>query len=832
MAQFTKFTSKPSFGGSTGTPTPADRNNTDLVAPSVKLYIEGVQVPFESISISQVYRQRPTADIQIPPSSGLLDIIRGYEPKVHIFYEDLNYGGDRLLFWGRITANSYSRSVQGSSSITFHCEHKNTLLNQLVVSYSGWVSPVNQNLTDDNVEQAIVKPTSMNSADTIIQALAGISGVASSAEVISPDTADVISAPIGKVDPSLAALLPRLEGVPGVAVSLWNRMRRDAYADAVGNLAMSKMYIPLVDESLAFFKRFSGHPFIESRLQSDKLPYCHKKTKEEIDVVTPPCFRTSLMSASQRGLAVTAMMNSMGFSGELTSFEGLLEMLFENIQYDMLTLASPAEVPVDPKKFTDLPSAAGMEKTAVETIVKPRTPFYYSPACNVILPRMYTSLQINQDEASVPTRVTATHDVFNGISGSAAPGVNFRAPHTVREAVAYNTILRGQNNPALNLASTKGPSYSLAGKYEQGVGIRPSRIVLPWWLAMTGGDDTSQGPTNNQEEALKKGTKEYTEAMLLTLDWRNRYGKITMEEDGVVSATGNSTKNNLNPSDPNNPSVLPFERVMFNMLDYEYTKMGAASRSGFISGIFNPYIIPGYPMDVIDESPNHPSFHGFCTSVTHTITANSISTGIGVSSMMTYAELSNYYLPPLPPFLMSALNLVNGDVDEVALASSMYGDLSPFSSPVSTLLQNPNAKAAADSFYQGVLGVGSVAPDDLIHMTSGRSYPLSKQGGILVPATSGGGNAAPIISAHHEARQGDDYYSSVGNLRLISRPIESKVSIEDKFGYKFIDINPVLYNAARVNYVNPHLASDLFLEPGASLFLDYMETQDFIKVKL
>ena len=834
----TKFTSKVSFSGVTGTAVPSNLNNTDLVAPVIKLYLEGVEVRFESIQINQTYRQKPTADIQIPPESGLLDIIRGYEPKVHIFYEDANYGGLRLLFWGRAVASSYSRSRgAGSTSISFHCEHKNTLLNQMTLDYTGWASPLNDVKTDNNSAQNMAKPAAFNSTAMIIEALAGISGVATAAQTLSQTNPAVKDAPVDKLDQSLAALEERLQGMPGVAISLWNQIKKEAMKDPQGNMALTKMYIPLIEEGLSYFKRMSGHTLIEGRMQTDKRPYCHQGTKEEKVIMTPPCFQTPLISATQRTTAVQYLSSQIGFSGELTSFEALLSMFYEGAQYDLITLASPAEVPVKPGNFTERVTEAGLEKMAIETIVKPRVPFYFTPVCNVLLPRMYSSLQINQDESSMPTRLAATHDSYPGQSGNTGLGINFRAPHSVREAIAYNALLKGVTSTGareteVNLGATKALSYSMPGKYEQGLGIRPSRLVLPWWLALLSADRTSQGPRGNQEEYPPKGTREYSEMMALTAEWKNRYGVNIIEKDGVLTVNSNGGKNGLNPFDPNNKSVQPFERMMFSMIDYEYSKLMAGTRSGFVEAVFNPYVIPGYPIDIIDESPNHPSFHGFCSSVTHSFTPSSMYTSIGVVAMSTYAELSNYYIPPLPPFLSTALSLVNAEVDEPALEESSYGDSSPFTSPRSTLIQNPVAKAAADKFYQQVLGVGCVAPDDLIHMSSGRAYPVARLSGVLVPKVLPGAQNLPNTHPHNFARQDDDYYSTVGNLRLVRRPIESKSSIEDKFGLKFIDLNPLLYNVSYANYVNPKLASNFFLEPGASLFLDYQEVQDFIRLEL
>lgn len=828
MATFSPFQSKLTFSEATkDKAVPASSNNTDVIALDFKLYIEGVQVPFESISISQSYLGRPTANIQIPPESGLLDINRGYEPKVHIFYKDDNYGGHRLLFWGIIKSNSYSRSrSQGSTSITFHCEHKNSLLDQMTLDFTGWTNRSND-ISNPTSETggAATKPPAFSSISMIIKALSGMNGVSEEKERLITTNADIANAPVDKIDLDLAKLETRYNGMPGVMLNIWNQVKKDGIKNKFDNLGTTKMYGPLFEEGISFFKRVSGHPVLEERLQGSKQPYCNIDGKM-VNVIIPPYCRTAMTSAVQRELAVRNIENIVGFSGELTSIGALISNIYGNSQYDLLTLASPAEIAVDPNTFVDKVNVQGVEKMAIETIVKPQIPFYYSPICNVLLPRMYSSIQVNQDEGSVPTRISASHEAMPRVDSLAT---SFKGPASFREAVAYNALLKGVNKVTkLDLSTTKGYAYFIPSKYEQGLGIRHDKIAIPWWLVILAANKSIGGDLSKQEVPPVKSTREYNDMIVTSAEWKTRYSFKVMQNDGTITSTFDKAKEGLNPFDPLNTSVLPHERIMFSTIDYEYSKRVASSRNGFVEAIFNPYIIPGYPMDVIDESPNHPSFHGFCTSVTHTITSRSASTSIAMVAATTYAELSNYYVAPLAPFLQSALNMTNGEIDSIKYAGTPYGDSSSVKSTSSVLIQNPVAKNTADRFYREVLGVGAAAPDDLIHFASGRAYPLKREAGILVPQQTAG--AAPVGGAHvKQAREDNDYYSSVGNLRLVSRPIESKDSISYKFSYNFIDLNPLMYNSSFVNYVNPKLAQNLFLEPGASLFLDYMETEEFIK---
>lgn len=810
------------------------RNNTDVSAPEVRLYIEGVQVPFIAMSIGQAYGRKPQADIQIPPESGLLDIIRGYEPKVHIFYKDENYGGFRLLFWGRITSSNYNKSRQGAgySTISFRCEHKNSLLDQVILDFSGWANSNSPSLLDANSAQATTQINSFNSQIFVVNALKGLTGLATNETAISRKHPNIQNAETDKLDPALEKHQKRLLGLASLPVTIWNQMKKNCFLNPVFNISLESMYFPLVEEALGFFKRLSGHTLIEQKVQAASKPYCHKVDGKEVSIMTPPSMTLPIASAEQQRLAVEVIHSQVGFSGELTSYEDLLRNVFNSIQYEILTFASPAEIHVDPEIYAE--DGEGVEKVAVETVIKPQLPTYYSPICNVLLPRMYSEISINQEEGTIPSRVTATYDALSPTSaGTNRTTLNYRGPHSVREAVAYNAFLQsGDPIQSLNIASTKSYSYSIPGRYEQGRGIKPDATAFPWWLGVFS-NNKSQGSVIGDESVPSKGTEEYDALMALTVEWRNRNGILVRESDGFINVAESAKKWKLNPYDLTNDSLKSHERLFYSTVDYEYSKRFLGSRSGTISAAFNPYIIPGYPMDVIDDSPNHPSFHGLCTSVTHTITADSISTSISMAAATTYAELSNYYTAPATPFLQTALDLVNVDIDRELYDSTPIGDASPFSNVRSTLLQNPKAKETADTFYKQVLGVGAAAPEDLMHFASGRAMPVDRIGGVFKSRVVAQEGSYPDDRGHNlvdsQGRHLVDYYSTVGNLRLVSRPIESMNSIATKFDYAFIDLDRTLYNGTYVNYRNPILASNFFLEPGASMFLDYMETEEFIR---
>src|ERR1043165_764502 len=112
------------------------QGKTDVIFQEIKLYIEGVQVPFININITSSIGTLPAAYITIPPLSGLMEISRFYSPKVHIFFIDPTDGVEKLLFNGIITGNGSNRSAGGSNSISFNCVHRNQLLAEMLMDFT------------------------------------------------------------------------------------------------------------------------------------------------------------------------------------------------------------------------------------------------------------------------------------------------------------------------------------------------------------------------------------------------------------------------------------------------------------------------------------------------------------------------------------------------------------------------------------------------------------------------------------------------------------------------------------------------------------------------
>ena len=764
-----------------------DISRTDILFHAHRLYIEGVQVPFEQIIIQQGEGTLPTAEVSIPAMAGLMDIARFYRPKVHIFFTDnisthpnttaKDKSRDKLIFSGYISQVSYakSKSGNGNAAISFHCKHKNTLLTRTLVDYSGWLNDT----TDQQNSSAAVKGDHANSGSAILEAMNGIGGGVNASKEITQ------SNPNGDTNvlPSkLAPLINRYVGIPGIAINYWNQLKRSAFNQGANEVSDGwlKLYQPLVEDGLLFFDRLGGHYSIEKDIEASRMVPCDSAQ----EVLVPPAHRLFLTSAVQAQMAPDMLRSYLQTSGELTDFYSVLQTIFERMEYDMLTLSAPAEAPVVPpgvdQKDASVSAAVAVQQleaskstttSAIETIIKPKTPFYYSPSCNVLTPGMYYQISVGYDEENVPTRIDIKNTEYPGLGR----GTHFRAPASIRQAISKKT----KSNTGTLLGS-EGPSYGAVGRYEQGRGVEVEYLLMPPWLALLSNAQFSSGLNSEIYPDATKDPENYAALQQLAEGWKARYPS--------------DFDKSMNPWSPD-AGIPPHHRLLFAAADYYYTKLVARSKIGSVECPYNPYMVPGYPMDILESNPTLPSYHALCSSVTHVISSSGVSTSVNFVAAMTYSELANYYVPFIFPYLQIALGLAT--------------------SP--TLVNNTEeAKAAADAYYYTTLGVKSVAPEDIYDFEKyGLPKPVKKDAsGKIVAGTNNsvkGSNGGEI----------NPYLSYEGNLWLFSRPIEDRKLVEERFKIKFVDLDVNTYSGTGVTFVPGVLSDSSKLELGQSQFLDY-----------
>ncbi len=794
----------------------------DIQFQEVRLYIEGVQVPFESVNVSTPYMQKPTATISVPPAAGLTEIARNYFPKVHIFFRDRamerylrtsnkKLGKDyeeedfyKLLFSGVIHRSSYGKNNNAggaSSYVQFQCIHKDYVLDEVSIKFGGRGLEVFGN-NNTQAESVSGQSSYFSSQHASLKALEGLQlyskykitpkgGVEDPGDLRSKYDIDTFIAryqqdavtekDIEDVDPSILGVglsspgegtgdfntplkFLELRGIPSTLLIMWQILKMDAYRfDPSYTSAMRRLYIPLIDQGLQYFKRLKGHSVIEKGIATDRFSTEGSLIRKDDtaggdegppdveQVMIPPVFRTFLGKALSVDLSTKVIQTIQAGMSEKMSLEQLFMQVIQTLRYDKIYLSSPVQ-------------GWSREVPAIDKVVKPLLPFYYSPVCNVFLPNLYHSLTVNDSYYETPTRVVTVNRGYLVGQGEALGNLEYRAPHDVRKAWAYaakqSTTAPGKDSSG-RLTSNPDLQDSLPHRgeivaaHELGQGIRSKVLSTPTWINHL---NMSHDDSEKQEEA--DGTSTDNKASLSSDEQSGL--------DKIINAWNNKYKLDpvsFNPwEEKDTNGLFGYQRNIMNTLDYDYSLSLVETRTGQLSGPFNPYVIPGYPCDVLDPSPDRPSYHGFVVSVNHSISGSgNMSTSVSFSSAMSYDEMQSYDTPPVFPWIRVELGL-----DEK-----------------SNLLNQPEAtKKKASNYYKDVLGVGFADPTYMYDFDKG----LAKK--VLLNTYSG--DLADRSDGVSSGTDGDESPSPIfdtveGNLILVRREIESMSDIEQ--------IYPIVKNA-------------------------------------
>lgn len=712
-------------------------NKQDMFASDYRLYIEGVQVPFESVHISNVYNQFPTASITMPPWPGLQDLGRNYMPKVDVFWRDYNYGVSaaeastitdsatlrdtqrdayKLIFSGVISGTSDSKMQSPESaqqSMTLNCTHQIVAMQDILVRFGNQSITAAQAQIDNS--DATLSSSQWDINTMMIKALMGVSTNAD------PDS-------VNYIDPDK---LEALKGTPGMLHVMWQCLRKDSTRNqgVANSKIMTDIYIPMIEDGFKLWERMTGHPAIEGGIHdgTGRVGYNKGVTQEERDasalrgvdpeltgdMMVPAAFRSFIGEAAQKELAIAASQSLQAGAGspEASSFMDHFMALLQRLEYDMTTLSAPI---------------SRTDGSSYEYIVKPELSNYYAPICNVVLPNLLTQVQVNSNYDAMPSRTVNLSNIVAGVSGgqsAGAPSQQYTSPHSVRYSRA--------GGEGSNLQKSLWAYNNSPGRYEYGSGVKCKVTQLPNLYNLMQAYQDSKETAQLAEGVVGSGLA------IAAKSWDVMYPDAPIDQGGWPGAT------NYNPLGTSS-GISSFNRLNFMYSDQQFAMETHKARTAQASGVFNPYAVVGYPMDFIDSVPSRESYHGLCTSVSHTIHASgSASTSYGMSGATTFSELALYNLPAVNPYLSSVFDL----------------DESP------RIYKNAKAYAKACRIYLDVFGVGAAEPALLQEYYTGTTIPFTRTSSSGCWTTSESTNFLDSVQ---------------GSLMLVARNIRTLKEYEDE----------------------------------------------------
>lgn len=753
---------------------------TGVTAQDFRVFIEGIEVQFSDMQVISTYGSFPQAVITVPYLPLLEEIGRGYHPKVYIFFreyfsdlqESVLYeraGGEgkadrpdsraalrrslKLLFAGEIVASQYSK-VKGEAGvqtvITFQCKHKSSVLEDIQIGFARFGLNEISSQTDASLATSTGGLHDFNPMITSYKMLQGVrqdkvfnvppleSGLPAE------DDEGIMASPI-----DLRPYKEQFKGIPGAVLRLWNSLCNDAYAFSHISNVVEQMYIPLV-QNMKFFQTLSGHPLIEDAMEATRVEAAVSRGKTDT---------TSALSIGTRSVYNPRQLTGDGVES-VDGEEGKLDKAVQAIIAEATLSAIRAgfgQMPATDSLhgvldkflrpvFYDMvflasPVDRGVSAPPVETIIKPAMPMYFSPRCNVLYPSMYNSLSIS-DNYGMPTR--SMTPVYALANIDLPQRLHFKSPYLVRKALAERVESPKVDNAVIG--NTVVLPVDTVAPHELGVGVTWAMGAAPSWVP-------------------------------LMLSWARE------NDQDAITGGGKS-----------DASVALYRHIL-EYTDYQHGINFMASRTGNVSGGFNPYIVVGYPMDIIDPSPDRPSYHALCTQVVHSISNTGVTTGIGFTGAASYEQLYSMDFSMGLPWLTDLLGI---------RSASDYDTTARY---VSLTTPSKTAQKKADRFYLEVLGVEAA----MISEMSSYKYEDPPESAVPNPASAQSWrNSQALARRHIQSMEGVE---TVGHKYFVLR---EDIAAEMVKGSVIKDtLRPLVLREGME-------LSQVKLRPmGMSLFLDY-----------
>lgn len=628
---------------------------------SFVVYFNGVEVPVQSIQVHMGVGEIPRASVNMAPDKELQRL--GAEDRVQVaaFYLDDTYtemaGVDpdfRLLFEGDIVGWQYTNSNHGRV-LQFTAINFLKVLDELYVAF--------------------------------VQGLDSL--VTGTLETLK-NPAQWLSAHFGPTFP--ASLL--YVGLDTEAKKLIRRpydLVENALRVCTGSLEQNKLGSVVATNFFARYMRKTG--FLDRFVPSPLLEIDHMRLDEETD--PEGVFPILRYVREQDTLELfKTHMNQMANESVWT----IINDLFSRMYYEILafTTAPIAQVNLTgpgvrgdilgPPDFTDAAKAADRVAAVTQAtlsgdlgdlveaasgavtpskpnrilnyVTKPQWFFGVPPACNVIFPSMYEQFTFTENYDAQPTRVYMNNNwVVNqfqkrdGLSAFAIPHAGY--PRQVQRELDKRFSIRGQGNETVS-----GKNF-IVWPEEYFKGPRVREEDLPDWFMMLFHN------ANRKTNYVVKNPPIEIDVLLQKLDW-----PVSIDDGALVEGATDPIQQSFfflpEDREPTEEEKLDAKRQKLSWLQqvyarYEYYRQRASYRNGAVSGMFNPYLVPGFPTVVFDKLTTGNHVFGYAVSVTHDLSAESMRTSMSFSFAQTLDDYLHQILdarvganPELRTYIISA----------------------------------------------------------------------------------------------------------------------------------------------------------------------------------
>jgi hypothetical protein len=337
----------------------------------------------------------------------------------------------------------------------------------------------------------------------------------------------------------------------------------------------------------------------------------------------------------------------------------------------------------------------GVEARLTSYTTKPQLIFAVPPACNVLWESMIMRHQYSENYREQPTRLVISEgNLFNTIAGEkqdhslmeyinliqavgypndAQEGLDrrlgrrgnvpnayinphnllvwpeefFKGPVYINRSIPpwFMYLSFSQDDPAVNQRASK--NYKAIGKalYEWADGEKKAAEAGITRKESGGlfGDDVVTTDTTKQKLALdlreflkdlEAARKEpISETPKTTFDWIS----LVVRAEKLGYKRSQDKLDTLKSTSYSDGSISS-QRVYRLYAKYEYYRAKYGKRNGAAATIFNPYLVPAYPLVVWDDNETQYHTFGYAVTITHSLTAMSAQTTVNYSFGRTFGE--------------------------------------------------------------------------------------------------------------------------------------------------------------------------------------------------
>jgi len=649
-----------------------------LLEGSFIAYICGIEIPVTRVQVHMsVGGQEPTALVELTPDPLITRLGAEDRVEIQVFYLDSFYpeveqlgkpSDFRLLFEGEILGWAYTNSPRGRT-MSLTCGNFLRILSDLQPVYLTGPESFAMNMAQNpaaNTVQMTTNPLTFpwsifffginQSKDSkpirrpydlimnVLDAVAGVEANDRLGSVLSPNffgrymqrvafphrfvPSPIIETEIMALPEEQGGIFPILRAIRDDSVlTALARGAMDMGQNAPIWVALQQMFLQMYYETLAI----TTSPIAQvNREMGDN-------SKNNGIIMGPPLFaypvdpeKDKQIKAAQEAMLQRQMEEARQAAHDRVVLNLEIETWTDESSTDFIENAANQAGAAASKAVQAMslqqPAKPTQPNCIINYITKPQWIFGIAPSCNVIFPSMIEEMHFEENFWAQPTRMYLNDltyaEFFNADASVIMQLAAMRGgyPEQVQRELdkRYGT---GANGPNFDL-TVSGRNF-LVWPEEFFKGPRAAQIRLPKWFMML------TQYTQTQQTVTQQGAAEAKAALAkgVALGKSEAQAIADLKKAGKIQGTINTAKE-LEAVLRVEQSTLSETQIAFRKAyaRYEYYRQRGEHRAGAVIMMFNPYIVPGYPIVVFDDLVSGQNFVAYATDIRHELSTSGWNT--------------------------------------------------------------------------------------------------------------------------------------------------------------------------------------------------------------